>query len=254
MRRRTYVLFFLFVLTLCLAFAVSSAMATEITGVKFLGDGSMEVRWDGGNDDKLILVRRTGDNFEYDHSTYGYRWFDLEGNGRMTVYWTAPGQSYWITTMNSAEEFDDPWYYDADYAPNFNEWSRPPAFTIFNLKMRNSSGKVSNVDYFTASELEDRSNYNSYGIQFRVTWPNLRNARTYLWQFVLELPDGERLVEHAEIVTMPAGGYWWDCTYEALENWFHIIYDMRREVPVGQYKWSLYWDGQHVATREFMVR
>ena len=253
MRRRTYILYFLFILALCMAFAVSSALA-EITDIKSNGDGSLEVRWDGNNDYRLVLVRKTGDDFDYDQSTYGYRWLELEGNGRMTVYYTAPGQSYWITTMNYAEEFNTPWYYNADYAPNFNEWSKPPAFTQFNLKMRNSSGKVSNVDYFTASELEDMSNYNSYGIQFRVQWPDLRNPRTYLWQFVLELPDGERLVEHAEIVTMPKGGYFWKCDYEALENWFHIIKSMRGEVPKGTYKYSLYWDGYHVATREFMVR
>ena len=99
MRRRTYILYFLFILTLCMAFAVSSALA-EITDVKSNGDGSLEVRWDGNNDYRLVLVRKTGDDFDYDHNTYGYRWLDLEGNGRMTVYYTAPGQSYWITTMN----------------------------------------------------------------------------------------------------------------------------------------------------------
>ncbi len=254
MRRRTYFLYFLFVLAFCLAFAVSSAMA-DVSSVTGLGDGTVEVRWNSNDDTQVLLVRKTGDDFDSDFSTYGYRWLPLEGNGRMTVYYMAPGQSYWVLTMNSGTGYTGAWPYDVSRAPNFNEFSHPPKFSVFELRMRDSSGKVSKVDYFLASELEDMNNYNSYGVRFQVTWPDLRNSRTYFWQFVLELPDGERLVQYQEIVNMPkGGGYFWKSDYTPLEDMFHMVYDMRTEIPIGQYKYSLYWSGQHVASCDFWVR
>ena len=254
MRIRTCILSLIFILALCMVCAISTATA-DITSVTDLGDGSAEVRWDSNDDTQLHFIRKTGEDFESDLNNYGYFWIPTEeGKNRMTVYIMAPGQSYWVRTMNSGSGFTTPWAYNVGRAPNFSEFSHPPKFSLFELKTKNSAGKMTDTDYFLASDLENENNYDSYGIRFRVTWPDLAKPRTYLWQFVLQLPDGERFVQYHKIVNMPVGGYFWRSDYTALENDFYRINNMRREVPVGQYKWSLYWNGQHVASCDFWVR
>ena len=254
MRFRTIFLSFLFILTLCLVLTISTAMAS-VTDVTDMGDGSVVVRWDSNDDYRLVIVWKTGNDYDAEMSRYGYYWLPLdEGKNRQTVYIFAPGQSYWVQTLNWGSGFTTPVEYNAGRAYNFNEFSHPPKFSLFELKMRDSAGKMSNVDYFLASDLEDPNNYNSYGVRFQFTWPTLAKSRTYLWQFVLEFPDGYKLVDYHELVNMPVGGYFWKCDYEALENQFHAVYDMRGEVPIGQYKYSVYWNGQHVASCDFWVR
>ena len=254
MRIRTRMLSFLLILALCTAALISSALA-DVKSVKELGDGSVKVKFDSNDDEKLILVYKTGDSFEDDMSDYGYIWLDTDEKKSMTVYDMAPGQSYWVLTENSGSGFTKPYAYEAKRPKNFNMWNTPPKFAIFELKKRDSSGKITDPASFRSTDLEDLDSYDSYGFRYYVTWPDQRQARDFLWQFVFELPDGYRYVFYHELVTLPrGGGYWWGDEYIPIEDFFHTIYNMRGEVPRGEYKYSLYWNGEHVSTQTFRVR
>ena len=255
MRTRTCILSLIFILALCVVCAISTATA-DITSVTNLGDGSAEVRWDSNDDYRVLLVWKTGEDFDADFEKYGYYWLPTPADkNRMTVYYTAPGQSYWVLTQNYGSGFTRPFPYDVGRASNFNEWNTPPKMSVFGLKTRNTAGQISDIEYFLASDLEDTGSYDSYGLEYRVIWPDQRKARTFLWQFVIELPDGYRQVFYQEITDLPkGGGWWWNVTYAAVEDFFHTIKDMRGEVPVGQYRFSLYWNGQHACSSEFRVR
>lgn len=253
MRRKHFLTVFLIVLVLCMAASSALASVTNVTG---LGDGSAEVRWDSNDDGKLLFVWKTGDDYNADFTRYGYFWLKTpDDKSRMTVYDMAPGQSYWVLTENYGTGFTTPVAYDVGRAPNFNEWSNPPKMSNFGLKMRDTAGQITDIEYFLASDLENLDSYNSYGLMYRVTWPDQRKARTFLWQFVLELPDGYRYVYYQEITDLPqGGGWWWNVNYAPVEEMFHLIYQMRGEVPVGQYRFALYWNGQHACSSDFWVR
>lgn len=253
MRFRTIFLSFLFILTLCLVLTISSALA-DVTGVYGMGDGSAEVYWNSNDDEKVLFVYKTGEDFQADFDRYGYFWLSTDGKSKMMVYIMAPGQSYWVLTENTGSGFTTPYAYNVGRASNYNEFKNAPTFNKFFLKMRSANGSKSDVDYFIASDLENENSYDSYGLMYWITWPQLRTARTYLWQFVLELPDGYRYVLWQGVYELPVGGYFWREDYLAIEDAFHLIYNMRNEVPRGRYTVSLYWDGQHVCSQNFMVR
>ena len=253
MRNKTWFLSFLFILALSLVFVISSATA-EITNVNSLGDGSAVVSWNSNDDEKLIFVYKTSEDFYADMDQYGYYWLPTDGGSQTTVYIMAPGQSYWVSTLNSGSGFTTPYAYNVGRAANYNEFKNPPKFEKFELKMRSAAGVVDSVDCFFASDLENQNSYDSYGLLYWIKWPDLRNSRTYLWQFVLGLPDGYKYVLWHGIYELPKGGYFWREDYYPLEDAFQAIYNMRNMVPRGQYTVSLFWDGQHVCSQNFTVR
>ena len=253
MRFRKCFISLLLILAICTV-TFASALA-DVESVVYNGDGTVDVRFNSNDDVKMLLVWKTGDDFSADFDRYGYYWVPIDGQSRITSYDFAPGQSYWVLTENNGSGYTDPYPYEAARVSNFNEFNTPPKFAIFEMKKRDASGKITDPTNFVASELEDPNNYDSIGFRFYVTWPHLRNSREYVWQFVFELPDGYRHVFYGNIVDLPAGGdKVWGGEYVAIEDFFHLIQDMRREVPRGQYKYSLFWNGQHVSTQSFNVR
>lgn len=254
MRFRKYFFPFLLILILCAGTVFSSALA-DVTSATSNGDGTVTVTFSSNDDNKLLFVYKTGDDFDADFTRYSYFWISTNGKSGMTVYDMAPGQDYWLLTENAGSGFTAPYAYTASRVTNFNEWNTPPKFAIFELKKRDSSGKITDPVNFVASELEDKNNYDSYGFRYYITWPHLRQAREVIWQLALELPDGYKYVVYGDIVTLPQGGdKVWGGEYVAMEDYFHLIQEMRGEVPVGPYKFSLYWNGQHVSTQTFSMR
>lgn len=238
---------------LCAAVLASSALA-DVTRVRNIGDNSVEVRWDDNDATALIFVWKTGDDYEADFQDYGYVSWDTEdGKNKMTLYRVAPGQSYWVQTMNSGTGFTKPYPYDAPKAQNFTEWQHPPKLAACEIRERHMDGSVTKPEYFMTRDLEDSDNLSTYIVRARVTWPTLKNPRTYLWQIVVTAPDGYKYVIDADVMTMPKGGYYFEYEFQ-LNDYFETLINQRGEVPVGSYTFSVYWDGKHACSANFSVR
>lgn len=185
----------------------------DVTKVKALGDGSMEVRWDGIDAEELILVPDMGGVYEADKETFGTIPVDVEGKSKIVLYGMAPGQSYWLLTEDSSGNQSTPYHHVASKALNFSEWK-------------------TTMDY-----------------------PQLKKSRTFLWQEVITDPDGFKTVVISGELELPAG--WGYCIYNDfmdINEYFQTILEMRGEIPVGTYTFSVFWDGQHACSSTFRVR
>ena len=253
MRSGIRYLSFVLAAVFCVVLFAGSA-AADVTKVRNLGDNSVEVRWDDNDATDLIFVWKTGDDYESDFRNYGYvSWSVEEGKNKMTLYGVAPGQSYWVQTLNSGSGFTTPYEYKASRVSNFDEWKTPPKIAVLELKERDKNGKVSKPKYFLCSDLEDEDSYTTFVIRCRITWPRLKEPRTYLWQIVAAAPDGYRYVLDAAVLEMPRGGYYFEYEFP-MNDFFQTLLAQRGEVPVGKYTFSLYWDGMHACSSDFSVR
>lgn len=245
---------FLLAAVLMLTLLTGTALA-DVTKVKALGDGSMEVRWDDTDAEELILVPDMGGGYEADKETFGTIPVDVEGKSKIVLYGMAPGQSYWLLTEDSSGNQTKPYHHVASKALNFSEWKTTPSISTFDLRQKDMSGKFSDVDYFLSDELEDLNNYDSHGIRWRMDYPQLKKARTFLWQEVITDPDGFKTVVISGELELPAGwGYYIYNDFMDINEYFQTLLEMRGEIPVGTYTFSVFWDGQHVCSSTFRVR
>lgn len=115
----------------------------DVTKVKALGDGSMEVRWDDIDAEELILVPDMGGGYEADKETFGTIPVDVEGKSKIVLYGMAPGQSYWLLTEDSSGNQSTPYHHVASKALNFSEWKTTPSISTFDLRQKDMSEKFS---------------------------------------------------------------------------------------------------------------
>lgn len=246
-------LVFVLAAALILTMLTGTALA-DVTKVKPLGDGSVEVRWSDNDAEELILVPKMSEDYEADLAEYGRIVVDTEGKSKMVLYGMAPGQSYWLLTLSSGTGYTTPYPYKASKPSNFNEWKTTPKISRFDLREKSMEGRYTTVDYFQADSLEDMNNFTICGLQWQLDYPMLKNARSFLWQEVITDPDGFRTVVVAGVLELPMGMAYVYNDFMALDEYFSAIMDMRNEVPVGTYTFSIYWDGVHVCSTTFKVR
>ncbi len=88
----------------------------------------------------------------------------------------------------------------------------------------------------------------SYGFKYQMRMPQLAKPRTFYVTIYIESPDGYLDAES-----------WGDITFDRVNNgyqtiWFHFLggdyfkdlYDTTGNVPAGNYKITMYWDGMFV--------
>ena len=240
---------------LCLALMTVSASAA-VTGVRDLGDGSVEIQWDDTDVSQLVVIFKMSESSDADVAAYGYTHYDVAGKMKQVNYYLAPGQSYWLLTIRQDGSWSAPYAYNVGPATNFNEWRTAPTLSKFGMKKKNMNGKYDSLNFFAQEEVSSRDalSKNGFGVTFTFNYPQLKNIRTFLWQVVVTDPYGCPTVVEASSFDLPVGRSWIAMDYYPLEDYFRMLLDTRGEVPVGEYFFSIYWDGQRVSTESFRVR
>lgn len=81
------------------------------------------------------------------------------------------------------------------------------------------------MNYFLSDELEDLNNYDSHGIRWRMDYPQLKKARTFLWQEVITDPDGFKTVVISGELELPAGwGYYIYNDFMDINEYFQTLF------------------------------
>ena len=254
MRKKIRFVTFLLALLLSVAMLPLSALA-DVTNVRSLGDGSYEISWNDAGATTLITVWKTSDNFDADYEANGFTTASLDsGRSKIVSYYMAPGQSYWFLIRDGSGNISAPYAYNAPSPANFNEFQKPPQLSNFQLRYRTRDGRYENVDYYSYSDLETAGVTNSFGFGWTFTYPTLKKPRHYLWQLVMTDPYGCAYVFDAESFELPAGRSWLQFDYFPIEGYFESLMNIRHEIPVGEYMFSIYWDGVHVCSASFRVR
>ena len=125
------------------------------------------------------------------------------------------------------------------------------------LRQSNADGKYKRINGFNASEMNamaaDGSVFSC--MKYQMQMPQLAYARTFYVQLAFEAPNGCFYTDKAEEITFERvnNGYqtiWWDY---AGADFFKDLYDQTGNIPPGEYKIHLYWDGYWVNTSTFRV-
>ena len=238
---------------LVLMLLTGTALA-DVIRVKPVGDGSVEVRWSDNDAEKLILVPKTGEDYQADLAEYGSILIDTEGKNRIELNDMAPGQSYWVLTLNSGTGSSTPYPYKASSPADFSEWKTPPRVSGFSLREKNRVGIYATVDSFQAAALEDTENDSSHGLKWQLEYPMLRKPRSFLWQGVVTDPTGIGTVVMAGKRELSTDVDYVSNDFMPLDAYFSWLLEQRGTVPAGTYTFSIYWDGQRVLSAAFDVR
>lgn len=94
-----------------------------------------------------------------------------------------------------------------------------------------------------------------YGVRYTMKMPKLAKARTFFLTLAFESPDGFLFVEVASEITYDRvnngrENIWF---YMTGERFFKYLYQSTENIPTGDYKVYLYWDGMWVNTSTFKV-
>jgi hypothetical protein len=229
------------------------AMA-DVTAARSLGDGSVDVQWDSQDDAFIYMVPKMSDDFDADLKTYGYVSGELDAKRRRaTMYFMAPGQSYWLYTGNQAGELSRPYAYNAPAAATFNEFKNQPKFESIILRQTDMSGKIKGVKFFSAYDIEDDLLYTTYSARIKFTWVWQKEKHSYIGQTVILTPDGEYIVQDAYQQDIPIGNAYVQANI-SLQDFFSTLLKRRGTIPVGKYIISIYWDGKLACSNMFYVR
>ena len=246
--------FLLAIVLLTAAFSVPAL--ADVTSVRNTGDGALQLKWDDADANKIALVPKMSENFDSDVKDYGVISDYTDGKIQATIYMVAPGQSYWVFTIKSNGDYTKPFAYNASKAPDFTDFKNPVHFSKWKLKEKTMSGRYNNLDYFPSWDMETalKEETSSYGLELQYEWPKLKNERRYLCQVVIMSPDGDKYGFAAFEQVLPAGYAAAYNDYLALDDYFNYLLEWRGAIPVGTYRFTLYWDGQNVCSETFKVR
>ena len=127
-------------------------------------------------------------------------------------------------------------------------------------KMRSGGNKkkdTKKIKAFKAAEIiagvQDGST--DYGIRYTMKMPKLAKARTFFLTLSFESPDGFLFTEVADEVTYDRvkNGTQTIWFYMTGERFFKYLYTNTGDIPAGEYKVYLFWDGMWVNTSTFKV-
>lgn len=95
----------------------------------------------------------------------------------------------------------------------------------------------------------------TYGFKYTMKMPKLAKPRDFFVTIAFEAPNGFLWTEIAENVTFDRvnNGYQTIWYYMIGDTFFECLNDKAGEIPLGEYKIYLYWDGMYVNTSTFKV-
>ena len=96
-------------------------------------------------------------------------------------------------------------------------------------------------------------NSKEYGIQYRISYPELAYSRTYFTQIAIIAPNG--YAESELYKTVDYGSEYSRLTWSMIgDSTFAQLYKYNSTIPSGTWTVELYWDGMFVNRSTFTVQ
>ncbi len=170
-----------------------------------------------------------------------------------------PGKSYEITVLDSKGNLLNRKKYKMEDPVTFEDGKlKDTSVKITITPRKTADGKnYTKIKSFKADEIMSAflggSDY--YGMKYEMDMPQLIKARSFFVTLAFEAPNGFLYVEQATDVTFDrvANGkqtLWWNM---AGADFFYRLFINTFEIPTGEYKVYLFWDGQLVNLSTFKV-
>ncbi len=236
----------------------SAALAGAILRQPVYESGRTTIRWDvTGNDPGTFQVMvQPVDNGPAKQTV---RDVGTTRSKSITTTECIPGKSYEITLKDGAGEVLDRQVFRMDEPITFEDGKLKNTSVKISMEFRqtNDGSKYSKIKSLKSQDIFDgflaQGPY--YGIKYTMKMPQLAKQRSFFVTLVFEAPNGYLFVEQATDVTFDRvnKGYqtlWWNL---AGYKFFMDLLMNTFEIPVGEYKIHLYWDGMWMNTSTFRV-
>ena len=232
----------LLVLTLT---ASAAAADFAVTRVSDAGNGNTMISWNASSNGGPY-------HLQLQHGSSGVNWYYTDSSTyNTTAYMTniLPGHTYRVSVEDGAGKSTAQYSYTAPYR-TFNEFGINIGF---DLKTK-VNGKISKkLGSFSASDIQRNMGSTSYGAYIKLNYSRLKKARNYYWVTAVGLPDDDVYVTGQFQDDLPAGVTYYYWTFYDLTSFFNAINRAKGYIPVGNYTWNLYFDGQYVSSASFTV-
>lgn len=174
-----------------------------------------------------------------------------------------PGKTYNVLLMNEARLTLSSRTYTVPGAPVFEDGKLKNNSVKIRLEPRKMRGGGENkkdtkkIKTLKAAEIiaGARDESMDYGVRYTMKMPKLAKPRTFFVTVAFESPDGFLFTEVAADVTFDQvkGGKETIWFYMIGERFFKYLYKNTGNVPAGEYKTYLFWDGKWANTSTFKV-
>ena len=225
-----------------------------VTEIANLNNGYTRIAW-GDPDDagpySLYYQSYVDDDFTSSDQSRMEKWLIEENvfDTYLTTFWLSPGKAYWIILTNS----------NGDESVIAYKPENPERFQEFGINIKaqllSSIGTAKKeINSFSATTIKENLDMVGYGARIDLSYPRLAKKRNYLAHFVMTFPDGSTHTTLDIDFDLPFGKsktYW---RFYDFGDVFQVALDQYQRIPVGQYSWSIYFDGKYVNAFTFDVR
>ena len=247
MKRKICILTMICLVMVGICFAapqVAQAAGFSINSINDVGDGSARISWSASSSGGpySVLARWLPDGYQR----------TIENNITNTSCYTGrmvAGETYEVVIRDRNGNTTNAYTYTVPFR-SFSEFG---VKITLNLKTK-SNGRFKEVQSFSASDIEQNLLYTTYCAYIRLTYSRLNRQRDYNITNVFTMPNGDPYVHNFGSFQLNAGKSErkWD-PYD-FNSVFRNIYNALGEIPVGEWHWSIYFDGQFVSSASFQIR
>lgn len=225
----------------------------EVTSVSLNSDGTTSIRWTDSQDNgpyDICYESYVSSNYYSSEQSQMLLWNALEDvpTKFSTTDWLVAGYPYWIT-ISDASDTTTRYAYIPSSANRFSEFG---VDISMDFKARRGT-KLEGRKSLSASEIKDNRATTEYGAYIKLTYSQLKRARSYLAHLALKLPDGSVITHLYDTFDLPSGRSYTYWDFFSFDWYFEQIIKQYGSIPVGQYSWAIYFDGQYVNEYSFRI-
>ena len=228
----------------------------NIESVTSLGDGTVSIVWADATRNPPYTVafeNYVSDDVESRAQYQETRWNLAEDYPESTLItpWLTPEQKVWIFVTDSNDNTAT-YLFTPQKAPVYSEFK----VTVTHEKRYKEGDKVTSLEAFKASDIEAtlETENSDYGFYAQLQYPMLAKERTYCCHTVITYPNGTTYSYTEEATTLPKGKsdlYW---EFYSLRGALSTAISQYGEIPVGDYSFTVYFDGQFVTEFPFEIQ
>ncbi len=226
----------------------ASASGMKVEKVVLNTDGSVTISWSGGKAPyKLSYQWYVNEDHNLGADVIQWLGADNVGGTRYTLDSDlVPGERYWLIITDSTGS--KLWYDYRGERRTFNKYSS--SRMVFTLRSTVNK-RSSNLNSFTANEIERGYLNNLYGATIKMDMGRLATDYVFYSRMALFLPNGEPILFYVSQDTYYRGSSY--CFYETLNfrSAWSMIMEAKGEIPTGRYTYRFYADDSIYGEQSF---
>ena len=261
MKRYTAVLLVLFLLAACAAAPAAAETTVKLDDEVTVKKGHTTISWSvSGTDSSTWYVWAEAVNGEAKQTRF---LLGISSSHKITADTLMPGKKYEITVMDGAFNTLATKKYKIPKAEKFKDSklkAKSIVIRITPVKYESGSSKdpaqIKTLKADTIRKAVKKNSSTIYGVKYHMRMPTLAKERKFFVSIFMEAPNGYLKTCKALDVTFEKVNHGYQTLWFKIldTDFFSEMYKANSEVPAGEYKVSMFWDGMLVNSGKFVVR